>query len=88
MSDEDIIERLVQIKGVGRWTAEMFLLFSLRRPDVFSAGDGALRAALQRVEGCELSPKECVEIAERWRPHRTTASLYLWQILALPRDPL
>lgn len=86
LSDEEIVERLVEIKGVGRWTAEMFLLFSLRRPDVFSAGDVALRSALQRIENRHLTPTECVAIAARWQPHRSTASLYLWQMLALPSD--
>lgn len=76
-----IIEDLTAIKGIGRWTAEMFLIFSLRRPDVFSAGDLALRAGVERLTGQEgLSPASCADLACRWRPWRTVASLYLWRI--------
>lgn len=79
-TDEEIIEQLVQIKGVGRWTAEMFLMFSLGRPDVFSVGDLGLRNAIQKIYGLKQSPtpKQMEKIAKKWAPHRTVASRYLW----------
>ena len=79
-SDADVIDRLTQVQGIGVWTAEMFLIFSLGRIDVFSVGDLALRNAVQRVVGREMSPAEIVEVAERWTPYRSVASLYLWKI--------
>jgi DNA-3-methyladenine glycosylase II len=81
LADQEVIDKLIQIKGIGVWTAEMFLIFGLRRPDVFSAGDLALRAGVARVYHLEKpTPKECAEIAERWRPYRSLASRYLWRI--------
>ncbi len=80
LPNEEIIERLTRVKGIGRWTAEMFLIFSVGRIDVFSPGDLALRAGVARVVGRELSPPECAREAERWAPYRSVASLYLWRI--------
>jgi DNA-3-methyladenine glycosylase II len=79
-TDEEIIEQLVQIKGIGRWTAEMFLMFSLGRPDVFSIGDLGLRNAIQKIYGLKHppTPKQMEKIAKKWSPHRTVASRYLW----------
>lgn len=79
-SDEEVIEALVALKGLGLWSAEMFLMFDLRRPDVFSGGDLGLRRGVQIAYEMEEppTPKEAVEIAERWSPNRTLASLYLW----------
>ncbi len=79
-TDEEIIEQLVKIKGVGRWTAEMFLMFSLGRPDVFSVGDLGLRNAIQKIYGLKQppTPKQMEKIAKKWAPHRTVASRYLW----------
>ena len=84
LSDEEAIEEIVAVRGLGRWTAEMFLLFHLRRPDVTSAGDLGLRKAVHIEYGLEKlpAPAEFLEIAERWRPHRSLASLYLWESLA------
>jgi DNA-3-methyladenine glycosylase II len=80
-SDSRILETLTAIKGIGLWTAEMFLIFGLRRPDVFSSGDLALRNGLMRVVGkTGLKPAECSKIAEAWSPYRTVASLYLWKV--------
>lgn len=78
--DEQVIEALVALRGLGRWSAEMFLIFDLRRPDVFSGGDLGLRRGVQIAYGLERppTPEEATEIAERWRPNRTLASLYLW----------
>ena len=80
MTNEDIIAKLTRIKGVGVWTAEMFLIFSVGRPDVFSIGDLALRNAVQRVVGKKLTHKQIETVAERWAPYRSVASLYLWKI--------
>jgi len=88
MSDEEVIEAVVAMRGLGRWSAEMFLIFDLGRPDVFSGGDLGLRRGIQiAYELDEMpSPEEAEAIAERWRPHRTLASLYLWEAVhANPR---
>lgn len=83
MSDEEVIETLTQIKGVGRWTAEMFLIFTLGRPDIFSAGDYGLRRAILMAYQLppETTPKELVELAKQWRPHQSLASRLLWKSL-------
>jgi 3-methyladenine DNA glycosylase/8-oxoguanine DNA glycosylase len=83
MDDEAVIERLIRLKGVGRWTAEMVLIFSLGRPDVLPVDDLGFRVAVQRAWGMEERPAagELREIATGWTPHRTTATLYLWESL-------
>ncbi|MFP6738115.1 MAG: DNA-3-methyladenine glycosylase 2 family protein [Planctomycetota bacterium] len=80
MSDEEIIELLIPLPGIGRWTAEMFLIFCLGRPDIFSIGDLALRAGVARVAGREMKDRELLEHAAAWAPWRSIASLYLWKI--------
>jgi DNA-3-methyladenine glycosylase II len=83
LSDEDIVAELIEVKGVGRWTAEMFLIFHLGRPDVVSAGDLGIRRAVQIAYGMEdlPGPEEMERISDEWRPHRTLACLYLWRSL-------
>ena len=83
-SDEEVIAEIVAVRGLGRWTAEMFLIFHLERPDVFSGGDLGLRKAIQLSRGMDEmpSPAEAIEIAERWSPNRSLASIYLWESLA------
>lgn len=83
MSDEEIITELVAVKGIGRWTAEMFLLFSLARPDVFAVDDYGLRMAMKRLYNMLDLPKPAPmrALAEPWRPYRSHASLYLWRSL-------
>ena len=85
LSDEEVIEKLVQIKGVGRWTAEMFLMFTLGRPDVFSAGDYGLKKAISQAYELPMESKPAVfsELAEQWSPQRTLASRVLWRSLEL-----
>ncbi len=82
--DEDVIERLCEVCGVGRWTAEMFLIFSLGRPDVMSAGDLGLRKGLQLVYELEDLPEpvQCEGLFARWSPWRSAASWYLWEAVA------
>lgn len=83
MTDEEIIQELIKVKGIGRWTAEMFLMFTMGRPDVFSYGDLGIRKALQKLYGFEKEPtqKEAEAIAAMWRPYRTVACRYLWKSL-------
>lgn len=84
LGDEEVIEEIVAVRGLGRWTAEMFLLFHLERPDVLSGGDLGIRKAIQIEYGLEEMPPptQVIEIGEPWRPYRSLASLYLWESLA------
>jgi DNA-3-methyladenine glycosylase II len=84
LSDEEAIEEIVAVRGLGVWTAEMFLLFHLERPDVLSGGDLGIRKAVQVEYGLDEmpAPARVIEIGEPWRPHRSLASLYLWESLA------
>jgi DNA-3-methyladenine glycosylase II len=84
LSDEEAIEELVAVRGLGQWTAEMFLLFHLERPDVLSGGDLGIRKAIQIEYGLKEmpTPQRVLEIGEPWRPYRSLASLYLWESLA------
>lgn len=86
MSDEDVIQHLTQARGVGVWTAQMFLMFALRRPDVFPTGDLGVRNAMMRAYGLETppTPLEMVERARPWQPYRSVASWYLWRSLDGP----
>ena len=77
-SDAAVIEELTAVTGIGPWTAKMQLVFSLGRPDVFPVEDLGIRRAMVEVTGRELDRSEMEAIAERWRPHRSLASLYLW----------
>jgi len=88
LGDEEVIEEIVAVRGLGRWTAEMFLIFHLQRPDVLSGGDLGIRKAIQVEYGLEKmpAPQRVVEISERWSPHRSLASLYLWESLAAVPD--
>lgn len=83
VSDEAAIEELIQVRGIGRWTAQMYLIFSLGRPDVFAPDDLGLRNAMQRLYGLaeEAGRPELERLAERWRPWRSAASWYLWRSL-------
>jgi DNA-3-methyladenine glycosylase II len=81
MTDEAIIKDLIQIKGIGRWTAEMFLMFHLQRPDVLPLGDLALVKAIYKYynNGEKLEHKQMLELSLIWQPWRTVASWYLWR---------
>ncbi len=88
MSEEEIIETLTQVKGIGRWTAEMFLMFSLGREDVFSHGDLGLRNAIKRWYpelGPDFTKDQIEELTLKWSPYRTYASKALWRSLLLPK---
>jgi DNA-3-methyladenine glycosylase II len=88
LSDEKAIAEIVAVRGLGAWTAEMFLIFHLERPDVLSGGDLGIRKAVQIEYGLgEMpAPARVLEIGEPWRPHRSLASLYLWESLAAVPD--
>ncbi|MBX9604434.1 MAG: DNA-3-methyladenine glycosylase [Bryobacteraceae bacterium] len=83
LPDSEVIELLTQVKGIGEWTAHMFLLFALRRPDVLPVGDLGVRAAIKKAYGLDALPKpsEMVKLAEPWRPYASYASWYLWRSL-------
>ena len=74
---------MTAVKGLGRWTADMFLIFHLGRPDVLPVGDLGVRRAVERLYGLETLPsaEELERLGERWRPYRSLASLYLWHSL-------
>jgi DNA-3-methyladenine glycosylase II len=90
LDDEAAMDRLVGLKGVGRWTAEIYLLFALERPDVWPADDLAVQVAAQRLKGLDERPKRprMVALAEPWRPHRSAAARLLWHLYRHPGVPL
>ncbi|HEY4277086.1 MAG TPA: hypothetical protein VGM91_02640 [Conexibacter sp.] len=81
LSDEDIVAQLSAVRGIGTWTADMFLMFHLYRPDVLPVGDVNLRRAVKQAYGLDAAPgpTDLVRIAEPWRPHRSLACIYLWR---------
>lgn len=85
--DDAIVERLTACRGVGRWTVEMFLMFTLAREDVLPVDDFGVRNGFRLAYGLDEmpSPKALADYGERWRPHRTTASWYLWRAVDLAR---
>lgn len=90
LQDEAIIERLVVVRGIGRWTAEMFLMFQLRRIDVWPVDDYGVRKGYMRAYGLkELpKPKELVGLGEPFRPYRSVAAWYCWRAVEAPGGPL
>jgi len=84
--DLHVMEQLTAVKGIGPWTAEIFLMFRLKRPDVFPADDLGLVKAAQRLYGMRQRPskKRLLRMAEAWRPYRSVAAWYLWRSLSLP----
>jgi 3-methyladenine DNA glycosylase/8-oxoguanine DNA glycosylase len=83
MADDDVIQHLTQVKGIGVWTAHMFLMFSLRRPDVLPTGDYGIQAAMKKHYRKRKmpKPKEMEKIARAWAPYRSIACWYLWRSL-------
>jgi DNA-3-methyladenine glycosylase II len=83
LGDEQVIEELTAVKGLGMWSAQMFLMFHLQRPDVLPVGDLGIRRAIERAYALDALPAapEMERIAEPWRPHRTLACRYLWRSL-------
>jgi DNA-3-methyladenine glycosylase II len=89
LSDDDVIGRLTTVKGFGQWTAEMFLMFRLHRPDVLPAGDLGIVKAVQKLYRLRKRPdaKRILKMGEAWRPYRSVASWYLWQTLRMEALP-
>jgi len=83
LSDSDVIERLTRVKGIGVWTAHMFLIFALQRTDILPVGDLGIRSAMRQAYGLPEMPRpdQMEEIASRWRPYCSVASWYLWRSL-------
>jgi DNA-3-methyladenine glycosylase II len=88
MSDAEVIEALTDIKGIGVWTAHMFLIFSLRRPNILPVGDLGVRMAVQRAyrKRKPPTPKQMEQIAKGWHPYCSYAAWYLWRSLELPKE--
>ena len=88
LTDAAIIERLVAVRGVGRWTAEMLLMFTLNRPDILPVDDYGIRQGYKLLYGKRREPKPrwLARYGERWAPHRTTASWYLWRYVEYIRE--
>lgn len=84
LPDDELIAQLTAVKGIGEWTAHMFLIFELRRPDVLAVGDLGIRRGAERAYGLPGLPSaaELTELGEAWRPHRTAACLLLWHSLS------
>ncbi|QDV48740.1 DNA-3-methyladenine glycosylase family protein [Gimesia fumaroli] len=85
MTDEEVTTELIQVKGIGQWTAQMFLMFGLCRPDVFPHDDLGIQNGIQQIYQLKSRPDKqtCIEIAERWQPYRTVASWYCWRTLEM-----
>jgi 3-methyladenine DNA glycosylase/8-oxoguanine DNA glycosylase len=88
LDDEEIIETLIQVRGIGRWTAEMLLIFHLGRPDVLPVGDLGVRRGFSLIHGLEPmpGPDELREFARPWKPYRTVGSWYCWRAVELHRQ--
>ncbi|MEY2492986.1 MAG: DNA-3-methyladenine glycosylase [Verrucomicrobiota bacterium] len=86
MSDEEIIERLIQVRGIGRWTVEMLLLFELARPDVWPVHDYGVRKGFAKIFGKRKlpTPKQMLEQGKKWRPYRSAVAWYCWRALDKP----
>ncbi|MBS4080986.1 DNA-3-methyladenine glycosylase family protein [Pseudomonas rustica] len=82
MDDEALIERLISLRGVGRWTVEMLLIYSLERMDILPADDFGVREGYRRLKSLDLQPtrKQMIDIGQGWSPHRTVAAWYLWRV--------
>lgn len=81
LSDDEVAAQLIAVKGIGRWTADIFLIFHLRRPDILAVGDLEIRRMVEKAYKLPSlpAPAELERLAEPWRPYRTLACLYLWQ---------
>lgn len=83
LGNEEVIQKLTKVKGIGRWTAEMFLMFALGREDIFSHGDLGLKNAIKRIYGFKKKKEEVEGIVIKWAPYRTFAAKILWRSLEL-----
>ncbi|OGM14887.1 hypothetical protein A3A76_02045 [Candidatus Woesebacteria bacterium RIFCSPLOWO2_01_FULL_39_23] len=81
LPDDEVMQELIAVKGIGRWTAEMFLMFSLGRADIFPDDDLGIKKGMKKLLNKELTSERMVKFAKRWKPYRTIASWYLWRSL-------
>lgn len=81
LKDETVIENLTKVKGIGNWSAKMFLMFSLARPDVFPVEDLGIRKGLKIILNKDIITQDMVQYAKRWRPYRSVASWYIWRAI-------
>lgn len=83
MTDDEIREHLVAVKGIGRWTADMFLMFALHRPDVLPTGDLGIQKGMQKLFNLRKlpNPDQMIKLAQDWAPHRTVACWYVWKVV-------
>lgn len=90
LGDDEAIERIASVKGFGRWSAEIYLMFCEGRPDIWPAADLGLQAGLHRLKALNARPKarETLEIVEPWRPHRSAMALFLWHYYAKTAAPV
>jgi len=83
-SDDEVLETITELRGFGRWSAEMFLMFSLGRPDIWPADDLAIQEGVRKIKGLKARPKqkEMDKIGEQWRPHRGSVAIFIWHYYA------
>ena len=81
LPDEEVTQELVTVKGIGNWTAEMFLMFTLARPDVFPVDDLGIRNGMEKLLRKQFKTQKIAEYATRWKPYRTVAAWYVWKAL-------
>ncbi len=81
LPDEEVMQELVAVKGIGKWTAEMFLMFTLARADIFPVDDLGIRKGFEKITGKKLEKEKLAKFSERWKPYRTVASWYIWRSL-------
>jgi len=81
LSDEEILNELIAVKGIGKWTAEMFLMFTLARPDVFPVDDLGIGKGMQKLLRRKIKSLNMAKYAERWKPYRTAAAWYIWKVV-------
>ena len=88
MTDDEIITRLITVRGIGRWTVEMLLLFDLGRPDVWPVDDYGVRKGFAKTFGRRKlpTPKQLMKFGEKWRPYRSVAAWYFWRALDAPEN--
>lgn len=81
LSDEEVASELIAVKGIGQWTAEMFLMFSLARPDIFPIDDLGINKGIEKLTGKTIKADKLAKFANRWKPYRTIAAWYIWKVL-------
>ncbi len=81
LQDKEVMDELISVKGIGRWTAEMFLMFSLARADIFPVDDVGIQNGLKNLTGKQMKKEKMETLAQRWKPYRTVASWYIWRSL-------